>query len=216
MSKDNAAGSIIIRSVTGKRIDLARFDSKDVETEAVFHGLSKECRFAKQIFDFYSVAQHSIHVQELLREESLHVQRFALLHDASEAYIGDVSRQLKHSPLMKGYRILEETVQESIENALIPVVDHVLLDEVECLRIKAADDLMAIFERVVVRDRLTWADPAAEVSRAYADGYVSYVREEHVHAILPQLAEIADGFSCWTHSLAREKFTAAYYNLFGF
>jgi 5'-nucleotidase len=190
--------SIIIKSVLGRRIDLAAFRVEDVEREAIARGLSNVCRFAGQVRDFYSVAQHSVHVSEVLRDESLIVQKLGLWHDASEAYIGDVSRQLKHSSYMQGYRILEAEITEVVETALGLVDESV--DEVDLMRIKAADDLLAIFERVVVRDSLPWLDGRAEVERAFADGYVAYTRKDAILSLLPKLDYVATHFSTWSPS----------------
>lgn len=61
---------------------------------------------------FYSVAEHSVWVSHLVEGRDL--QRAALLHDASEAYVVDLPRPLKHLPELAGYRELERRVEEAI------------------------------------------------------------------------------------------------------
>jgi hypothetical protein len=58
----------------------------------------------------YSVAQHSVHVMSLLPDK---LQLCGLLHDAAEAYLGDVASPLKQliRPL---YKPLEDAVEQAI------------------------------------------------------------------------------------------------------
>jgi 5'-deoxynucleotidase YfbR-like HD superfamily hydrolase len=71
---------------TSPRID-------DVAIEDIAHGLAYQCRFNGQTRAFYSVAQHSLMVMRLVPE---HLRRAALLHDAAEAYLGDMVKPLKN------------------------------------------------------------------------------------------------------------------------
>ena len=84
-----------------------RIDRVDIEDIA--HGLAFQCRFNGQTRDFYSVAQHSLMVARLV---PVHQRRAALLHDACEAYLGDVVKPLK--PLLGDYVALEDAVTRQI------------------------------------------------------------------------------------------------------
>lgn len=59
-------------------------------------GLGNICRFNGQIRRFYSVAEHSVLVSDLLGSMGFQsFRKFGLLHDAAEAYIGDVIAPIK-------------------------------------------------------------------------------------------------------------------------
>lgn len=89
-------------SFTGRQFWPADPRPGDVCIEDIAHALANVCRFGGMVRKFYSVAQHSVIVSETcLEEHALH----GLLHDATEAYLGDVIRPLKGE--LSGYKVLE-------------------------------------------------------------------------------------------------------------
>lgn len=86
----------------------------EVRTEDIAHALSMQCRFAGHCRVFYSVAEHSVRVSQLLRAwgHPPLAQLAGLLHDASEAYLVDVPRPLK--PHLPGYSEIERRVMDAI------------------------------------------------------------------------------------------------------
>jgi len=80
----------------GKIISLLDLQEETILIEDIANALSFICRFGGHTCCFYSVGHHSTLVAELAKEESLELQKVALLHDASEAYLGDIISPLKH------------------------------------------------------------------------------------------------------------------------
>lgn len=104
--------------------------------EDIGQALSQQCRFAGHSSVFYSVAEHSVHVcnrvKQILEigesilssvssrdtEEEAHngIIRAALLHDASEAYLLDIPRPLKIQPEMAFYREQHAKTMKAIQD----------------------------------------------------------------------------------------------------
>lgn len=104
-----------IQTMTGRRFELLKPDADAVCIGDIAHSLSLLCRFAGHTENFYSVGQHSIIVSKLVAQTlgRADLALYALLHDAAEAYIGDISRPVK---VAIGDRInwIETAVQECI------------------------------------------------------------------------------------------------------
>jgi 5'-deoxynucleotidase YfbR-like HD superfamily hydrolase len=112
-----------IRTYTGKYLNLKNPNPEDIVIEDIAHALSQIPRFGGHLRYFYSVAQHSIFVSDICRNYPLD----GLLHDASEAYLGDVTSPLKK--LLPDYKIVEERLNQVIAkkfNITFPFVEEVV------------------------------------------------------------------------------------------
>jgi len=93
-----------IETYTAKRFDFVNLDANEISILDIAHALSNICRFTGHCREFYSVAEHCVIMSQMGHWTS-NAQRFeALMHDAHEAYIGDMSAPLKHiSPEFKAF-----------------------------------------------------------------------------------------------------------------
>lgn len=98
-----------IRTLTGKSFDLKILDPDSICIEDIAHSLSHTARFAGHLPEFYSVAQHSVIMAEMVEPE---FKLEALLHDASEAYLGDMPSPFKK--MMPEYKMIENRLMEVI------------------------------------------------------------------------------------------------------
>jgi uncharacterized protein len=107
-----------ILTYTGKHFFPLEPNCEDIDILDIAHALSNICRFTGHCREFYSVAQHSVMVAELLWNQHLDYEMAlaGLLHDASEAYLIDVARPVKHSPDFEFYRTAEAKLQNVIND----------------------------------------------------------------------------------------------------
>lgn len=104
------------------------------------------CRFGGHCITFYSVAQHSVHVSKLVPP---HLAFQALMHDAAEAYIGDMVRPLKKN--MPEFQAAEDRLWETI------ALKFGLPRELDPL-VKTADNVALMTERrdIVIHTSHKW------------------------------------------------------------
>lgn len=106
----HATNDGIFSSASGIKINLLNPTPEMFTIQDIASGLGKICRFGGQINSFYSVAQHSVLVSKIAPQE---LKKAAFLHDASEAYLGDVIKPLKNI-LGSQYETIEMFFMEAI------------------------------------------------------------------------------------------------------
>lgn len=116
--------------------------AEDVHIEDIAHALSHQNRFNGHLRWPYTVAQHSVLV---LREVKRlggddNAQKFALLHDAAEAYLGDVIRPVKV------YLTVFKEIETKIMNAIAERFGFKMTKDAERL-VKTADNIMCAAEK---------------------------------------------------------------------
>lgn len=126
-----------ILTQSGLRIDYADPKRNVYNIMDIAHGLANTCRFGGQFRRFYSVAEHSVIVSHLVHPD---FALYGLLHDAAEAYLGDVPTPLK--------RLLPDfcKIETEFEDAMFGQLGI----ELECVRsreVKVADLQALYFEK---------------------------------------------------------------------
>jgi|SRR6185312_5486199 len=129
------------RSFSGIPINLRCPRPEDIDIRDIAAALSKICRFGGHSRTFYSVAQHSILVAHLTLESMAGI---GLLHDAAEAYLGDVIKPLKVI-LGDGYASLEASFERAIFRKFGLPIEHKAI-------IKEADELALEIENECFMD----------------------------------------------------------------
>jgi 5'-deoxynucleotidase YfbR-like HD superfamily hydrolase len=113
-------------------------DPAQLDADDIARALANLCRFGGHSRVFYSVAQHCVIVSRVIEERGGDVEDAfaALMHDAGEAYLGDMPHPLKHrSALGAAFRDAEGRLEEAIRDRFaikpnvpeIKAVDRALL-----------------------------------------------------------------------------------------
>lgn len=173
-----------IETASGVRFELLNPQPEMVRIEDIAHALANQCRFTGHCREFYSVAEHSWHVA---RESEPEDMLWGLLHDASEAYITDLSRPLKHlTPVGPPYLEIEARIMQAI-------CAHFELTPGMPASVKRADNVLLFTEKEQLMTGLPWTDDAAS----------------------NQLKERAKDIklNCWVPAVARKRFMEMYTTL---
>ena len=107
------------RMLSGRKLDILSPSPFDIEIEDIALGLSRVTRWNGQTTGKYpySVAQHSLLVEELFNIEYPGLDKkwnlAALLHDAPEYVIGDLITPFKYA-LNNSYRFVEDNLMKAI------------------------------------------------------------------------------------------------------
>jgi uncharacterized protein len=127
-----------LQTVSGRWVNPFDPDPTQLDPGDIARALANQCRFGGHSRAFYSVAQHSVIVSCVVEERGGDVEDVfaALMHDAGEAYLGDMPHPLKHrSALGAAFREAEARLEQAIRDRFgiktnvpeIKAVDRALL-----------------------------------------------------------------------------------------
>ena len=108
-----------LQTVSGRWVNPFDPDPSQLDAGDIARALANQCRFGGHSRVFYSVAQHSVIVSELVAERGGDAEDVfaALMHDATEAYLGDMPHPLKHrSPLGAVFKVAEDHLEQAIRD----------------------------------------------------------------------------------------------------
>lgn len=128
-------------------------ETHEYDIEMIAHSLSKLCRYNGYTDEFYSVAQHSVLVSNILDEE---LAFSGLMHDASESLTGDMASPFK--ALLPDFKYYEDRITAAINNYFglpNPIPKEVMHADLVVLRTEARDVIDLSHEDFMASDN--WA-----------------------------------------------------------
>lgn len=161
---------------TGLRFNLTDPRVEDIRLEDIAHSLSQLCRFTGHTKRFYSVATHCILASRCIDPE---YALEALLHDAAEAYVNDLSRPLKRHPDNKGYLLIERKINKAVRQRFgLPY----FADEPHMsAEVKWIDNALVVTEARVLMAEHTWADGHKGLYVEIPDWAPGVAEEQYLH-----------------------------------
>jgi uncharacterized protein len=119
-----------LQTVSGRWVNPFDPDPDQLDAGDIARALANQCRFGGHSRVFYSVAQHSVIVSELVEQRGGDAEDVfaALMHDASEAYLGDMPHPIKHrSSLGAAFKAAEDHLEAALRerfriNADVPEI----------------------------------------------------------------------------------------------
>ena len=173
----------------GNKVYPLNLQEKDIDISVIAHSLSMLCRFGGHTLKFYSVAQHCVQASWIVPAKDA---LWALLHDASEAYLSDLPTPIKHLDCMLEYRLAEQRAMDTICRKFG-------LPEKEPVNVKFADDVMLATE---ARDLMApmhpewdeWIDvePLRETIIPWTSGYAETQFLQRFHNLAGHRIETID------------------------
>ena len=182
-----------MQTYTGQKFFPLDPKPEEINIEDIAHALSQMCRFSGHTSTFYSVAQHSILCSRLAGCEE--VAFAALLHDAAEAYVGDMIRPLKWNGERLGLLFCQ------LEDTIVHVIS-------ERFAIEWTPAMKAEVKRL--------DDVALGIEAYYLMGNTAWVRELHgsLLALTPEFAGLLYAYEPWVKqtpmSMAKHYFLARF------
>jgi len=144
-----------VQTITGRNIYPAApgVNKEHISIVDIAHALSRINRFAGHTSIQYSVAQHCIFCVECAMDtyDDIELARYMLLHDAHEAYIGDIATPFKNA--LPGVATLEAAWIHTICDRFD--IDY---NSVDANRAKSIDTFALYVEANALLPEQDWAD----------------------------------------------------------
>lgn len=146
----NPMGNAWQLMLSGRRLNLANPSPLDIEIADIAHGLARVARWNGQTRGdhIYSVAQHSVLVEQIFRDNNPHATphdlMMCLLHDGAEYVVGDMITPVKQA-MGDSFRQIEDRITTAIHLRFgLPAILPLALKK----NIKKADHTCAYLEAI--------------------------------------------------------------------
>jgi uncharacterized protein len=153
-----------MKMFSGLHVDPFNLSPDQIRIDDIAWALSNICRYGGHCHRNYSVAEHTLLVAGLLPP---HKKLYALLHDAPEAYLGDIPTPLKRR--MPQFKELETKVARVVAEAFNIDPDE-FLSEIETGDVKQADLMALKYEQSFL-----WKDSLLQYDRQATSAKKLYV-----------------------------------------
>jgi hypothetical protein len=173
-----------LQTVSGRFVNPFDPDPEQLDPGDIARALANVCRFGGHCRPFYSVAQHSVIVSELVEARGGDVEDVfaALMHDAAEAYLGDMPHPIKHrSPLGAAFKQAEDHLEAVLRERF-----SIKADVPEIKRVDRA--LLATERRTVSGESWDW--PELEGVEALELKLTAWAPDEAERAFSARFAEL--------------------------
>lgn len=145
---------ILMFTYTGKSINLNDLKPEDIDPRDIAHALSNLCRYNGHTTRFYSVAEHCVRLARYAFNNytaddgyNIRLARALLIHDATEAYVGDVIYHLKQQ--LPQFCKFEDKVGKRINDKFSIDMSKDVQGEVSSLdRRICFDEMYALYGRI--------------------------------------------------------------------
>lgn len=156
---------------------------EEIDIDDIAHALGNTCRYTGHCSAFYSVAEHSVRVANLIYKtfDDRYGAWDGLMHDAAEAYIGDVARPVKYSKgVGTAYKKVEDRLMRVIADKFefsYPKPDYVEWADKVLLRTEQRDlmpasDVWVMEGEVLPKKIVPWSPKRAK--EQFLDRYMDY------------------------------------------
>jgi 5'-deoxynucleotidase YfbR-like HD superfamily hydrolase len=175
---------------SGRRMDLSNPCPTQVDLSDIARALGNQCRYTGHVRHHYSVAEHCLHVADLVPPEH---RLAALLHDAQEAYIADMSTPMK-AEVGRAYRDIEDRIVYALDVAFS--MDGQLIHLAPSIR--DADRRMLMTERDHLIERYDDWGPMFESTPRYEEFVPRFLdnpaaaRDAYYAAVMNELVKRRD------------------------
>ncbi|MEY2689191.1 MAG: hypothetical protein RL375_3389 [Pseudomonadota bacterium] len=142
-----------IATCAGRSFSFIEPQSSLVSIREIAHALAHICRFTGHTATHYSVAQHSVLVSYAVPDKWAYE---GLMHDAAEAFVGDVSAPLK--ALLPDYKVVEARVERMLHQRFNYGRPEAAAE------VKLADKILRLTEKrdLMPADGESWSDSDLE------------------------------------------------------